>query len=215
MMVDASQVSHAPGAKTNWTKPYANVGEKLNELASRVKDTEAIDDDAMLPPIGLSIADLTAVTVNAQDTSYSLYLGRTMRAITTATFLCRVTTLYIAGSSGPWAEVGVFTGDIVANGNASLTRVGFTDVAATFNTTGNKAVPISLSGVSIGDPLWLAWGVKKGIAGQAFELRGMLADDIQSGVFQKFAGRISTMSVPTTTTLEGATTVPAWARLTI
>lgn len=169
----------------------------------------------MLAPIGLSMGNLTDFTAAVSLRSYFLYLGRTMRAITTSTFLARVVTGYSGGSGSPWAEVGVFTGDVVANGNASLSRVGFTDVSSTFNSTGVKAVTISLSGVSIGDGLWLAWGNQIEFGGTNFLLRAMLADDIQSGVFQFFAGRISTLSVPAMTTLESATTVPAWARLAV
>lgn len=171
------------------------------------------DDDAMLAPIGLSIANLTDVTSNVNNRAYFLYLGRVTRAITTSTFVCRVTTAYVAGVAGAQAEVGVFTGEVVVNGAASLSRVGFTDVSGTFNTTGIKTTTISLSGVLIGDALWLAYGSGSSVGGTRFQLRAMLADDIQSGVFQVFIGRISTMAVPATTTLETETRKPAWARL--
>lgn len=180
---------------------------------------DAIDDDAMLAPIGLSMGNLTDTTSGLDnDVTHFLYLGRTMRAITAATFLCRVTTAYVQGSGGtPWAEIGVFTGEVVPNGNASLTRVGFTNVAAIFNTTGIKAVNIPiLSGTSIGDGLWLAWGSKVGLLfGTVVQLRGMLADDIQSGIMQGVAGRLSTLSVPKATILEVVSIAPAWARLKI
>ncbi len=172
------------------------------------------NDNAMLAPIGLSMGNLTDVTANVSGTVYCLYLGRALRAITTATFLTRVTTAFVSGGVGTNAEVGVFTGAVVANGNASLSRVGFTDVATVFDSTGIKAVTITVSGVSIGDPLWLAWGNTTNDT--KFELRGMLADDIQSGVFTSVVlSRLSQVTVPVTAVLEAATTVPAWARLKI
>lgn len=174
---------------------------------------EDINDDSMLSPIGLSMGDLTAVTANTDGETYFLYLGRALRAISSATFLTRVTTAAVLGF-GNVSEIGVFTGEVVANGSASLSLVGFTNSPG-YDTTGVKATTISLSGVSKGDGIWLAWYATPGFGGTMFELRGMLADDIQSGVFQQFTGRLSAMSVPSTTTLVSATLVPAWARLKI
>lgn len=46
-MIDASQATHAPAARSNWIKPQENVGEKLNELAItrvvRITGTEPSD----------------------------------------------------------------------------------------------------------------------------------------------------------------------------
>lgn len=214
--LDASIMGYSPADLADWLNSLdpGNVDDALDQAASRIKTTEAFDDDALLTPIGLSMGNLTDVTVTVSATSYFLYLGRTLRKITTATFLTEVTTLWATGL-GAWAEVGLFTGDVVANGAASLSRVGSTDVTAIFNTTGIKAVTISLSGVSVGDALWLAYGSTGGIGGAMFELRGMLADRIRSGGFQSTLDRISTMSVPRTMTLESTTRVPAWARLVV
>lgn len=174
---------------------------------------DAIDDDAMLSPIGLSIANLTDVTVNTNGTSYFLYVGRVLHPITKALFLTRVVTAFISGGVPTWAEIGVFTGEVEPNGNAELTRVGSTDISGVFNTTGIKIVNIPLSGVSVGDGLWLAWGNRS--ITTLYELRAMIADDIQSGVYQSIIGRISTLSSPVTVSLESTTKKPAWARLSI
>ena len=184
------------------------------DVAADGAKLDAVDDDAMLTPIGLSMANLTDVTVNVSLDSYFLYLGRVLSPITTCTFLTRVTTALVAGSGFPWFEIGVFTGEVVANGNASLSRVGFTNVIGIFNSTGIKAVTVPVSGVSVGDGLWLAWGQAAGfIGGIEYQNRGMLADDIQSGAHQTITDRISTLAVPITTTLAAATLKPAWARL--
>jgi hypothetical protein len=160
--------------------------------------------DGLRKPAFFDAANLTTVTAFATNTSYFVYLGRVMTAITTIDVLTRVTTL---AATITWAEVGVFKGAPVVNGNASLTRLGFTNVAATFNSTGIKKTTVSLSEVTPGDELWLAFGSQ---ATTPFQLRGGLADDIQAGWYQTFAGRISTMSIPSTCTLAGASAVPPW-----
>lgn len=177
---------------------------------------DAVDDDAMLSPIGLSIANLTDVTASISDTTNFLYLGRTMRAITTALFLARVTTAFVPGVGSSWAEIGVFTGEVEAStGIISLSRVGFTDVSTLFNSIGIKTITITLSGVSIGDGLWLAWGTKEGSLGTRFELRAMLADNIVSGVFRRRGGQLSLLSIPVSSLPAFSTEKPAWARLKI
>jgi hypothetical protein len=163
--------------------------------------------DTIMSPVGLNPANLTAVTAQATNTSYFLYCGRLNAAITTADVRFRVTTL---AATITWAEIGIFTGTPVVGGNPSLTRRGFTNVAAVVNTTGLKTVTVALSGVSAGDDIWIAYGSQ---ATTPFQARGTLADDLQSGVFCTFAGRISTMATPATATIAAATLVPAWARL--
>lgn len=161
------------------------------------------NDSLMLPPF-FNHANLTAVTAFATNTSYFVYLGRVSSAITTLTLRNRVTT---AAATITWAEVGIFTGTPVLGGNPSLTRRGFTNVAATFNSTGQKSTAISLTGVSVNDELWVAFGSQ---ATTPFQVRGGLADDLQTGWYCSVAGRISTLGTPVTVTLGSATLVPPW-----
>ena len=103
----------------------------------------------------------------------------------------------------------VYSGTPVAGGNVgSLSRVGWANVAATFNSTGVKTTTVSLSGVAAGDHLWLVLGSQ---ATTPFQLRGMLADTIQSGVFQvSGTGNRPSTTSPVTFSLAGATVVPPW-----
>lgn len=167
-------------------------------------------ENALLQPVGLNPANLTAVTALATNTSQLLYLGRMGKAKTTCDVLVNVTTA--VATSIIWAEIAIFKGVPVLNGNASLSRVGFADVTGTFNSTGIKKTTVALSGVSAGDDLWVAYGSQ---ATTPFQLRGMLADNIQSGVFQTYAGRPSTAAIPQATVLAGAAVVPAWVRVLI
>lgn len=160
-----------------------------------------IDDiPRMLRPLAwLGAANLTTVTVLVTNTSYFLYIGRAGKALTTIDIVSRVTA---AAATITWAEVGIFKGVPVANGAATaLTRLGFTDVAATFNSTGIKKTTVALTGHAAEDDLWIAFGSQ---ATTPYQIRAGLADDIQGGGFQSFAGRISTMG-PSTGTLVAAT----------
>jgi hypothetical protein len=152
------------------------------------------------------LVSVTAVTAETTNTSRFLYLGRVKRAITSVQVRYRVTTL---AATITWAEMGIFTSTTPPNygSTASLSRVGFTDISGTITTTGLKSTTVNVSGVNVGDHLWVAWGC------QATTLpvyRAALADDLQSGGFQTFAGRISTMAVPTTTALASNTLAPMW-----
>lgn len=158
----------------------------------------------ILEPIGLYPANLVAVTAMVSGTSHFIYVGKAPYALTLLKFLCNVVTL---GVTITWAEVAVFKGPIVPLSNPSLTRVGFGDVSAVFNTTGRKQGNITVAGVNPGDDLWLAYGSQ---ATTPFQLRGMLADDLQSGVFCTAAVRPSLAAAPQVVTLASGVLVPAW-----
>ncbi len=193
------QPSSVPSSKSSVT--YVWDGTKWTLTAS---DIDIYTAPAFLSPPGLYADTLTTVTAFATNTSYFVYLGRAVRAISSVQIITNVTA---AAVTITWAEVGVFRGPSVANGNGSLSRVGFTNVAATFNSTGRKVTTVTVSGVQPGDELWAALGSQ---ATTPFQVRGLLADDIQSGQVQTLAGRISTAAIPVATTLAGATIVPPW-----
>ena len=149
-------------------------------------------------------ANLTAVTALATNTSMMQYAGRAAKAYTSCDVRSNVTT---AAATITWAEVGIFEGALPGYAaNASLTRDGYTDVSATFNSTGRKTTTISVSGIAQGDDLWVAYGSQ---ATTPYQVRGSLADDLQEGVIQTYAGRISTAGSPQATVVGSATVVPA------
>ena len=167
---------------------------------------------SMVTPVSwMGAAGLTTSTALAFSSSYALYVGAAPSAITTVNVVCNVTTNYAGGTSGNWAEVGVFRGNPVANGAATLTRVGFTSVTGTFNTTGIKNTAITLTGVNAGDDLWVAFSSGTGgIGGTAYQVRGGLVYETLDGGFQSIAGRISTVASPTSWANVGAATVIPW-----
>lgn len=157
-------------------------------------------------PPGQDAANLTAVTVFASNVMQVIYLGRFDRPLSSIDILCRTTTAYVAGT---YAEVAIYQGPIGTLGAApaSLTRLGFTSVATTFNgAAGIYKTTVALSGMGFGVDLWCVLGSQNGTQ---FQCRGVLADDIQSGRFCTFTGRPSTNS-PISPTIGGAAAVPIW-----
>lgn len=159
--------------------------------------------DAVLAPRGLYAANNVDVTSTVSGVSYFEYVGKLGIAATTCDILQNVT----AGAATiTWAEVAIFKGGITLNGNASLTRLGYADVSGTYNTTGIKKTTVNLSGGTVGDNIWIVYGSN---ASGPFQVRALLADDLQTGVFQSTSVRPSLASSPQATTIESSSTAPA------
>lgn len=146
---------------------------------------------AMFPLGGEQSADTNAPSTS--NTTYASYMGRADAAYTTINLRTEVNT---AAATITWAEVGIGTASaITLNGAASITRRGYTDVSASFNSTGEKTVAVTVSGISIGDHLWALFG------SEATTPYAVIASDIEytsSGILQSVAAtRISTMASPT------------------
>jgi hypothetical protein len=157
-------------------------------------------------PPGQDAANLTAVTVFASNVCQCIYLGRFDKPLALIDILVRTTTAYIAGA---WAELAIYQGPIgiVGAAPATLTRLGVTNVAGTFNgAPGIYRTTVSLSGMSPEAELWCVLGSN---SGTQFQCRGVLADDLQSGRFCTFPGRPST-SATINPTIGGAAAVPIW-----
>ena len=81
-------------------------------------------------------------------------------------------------------------------------------MSAVYNGTGRKNVAISLATpLNPGDNIWVVMGSN---ATTPFQIRGALADDIQTGLFQTLAQRPSTTPGPIGGTIGAAAAVPGW-----
>lgn len=154
-------------------------------------------------------ANLTATKTITSTRSFALYMGKAPRSLTQVQMRNRVTT---AAATITWAEVGLAKGAPALGTNPTLTMVGFADVSATFNSTGQKSTTINVSAsqsVSAGDDLWLVIGNQ---ATTACVVRAQsIADDLQAGYQASVVGQPSLLiGVPTSFTLESATTLAAW-----
>lgn len=152
------------------------------------------DTGLKLPP-GMVAGNITDVTALMTDQPGARYLGQAPRDITSIALVFNVTTA-VAGTV-TWAEVGIGTSPApVLNdgGSLNISRVGFTNVAATFNSTGAKKVTVSTSTIAAGSHVWALYGSQ---ATTPFQVTASLADVVNAG-FVRFlaAGRISTMAVP-------------------
>ncbi len=162
--------------------------------------------DACLAPVGFHAGNITDVTAWTNQRLLLLYLGRVFTAITSVTVRARVTTAFVSGGIGTNAEVGIVSGAFDAVG-ATLTRRGYTDVASTYNSTGLKSTPVSVTGIIPGMHLWAAFSNRS--SATRYQLRAYLAEDIQSGVAQISDNtRLSTM--PENTLAGVATEAMPW-----
>ncbi|MGD9674490.1 MAG: hypothetical protein AB7U98_13540 [Candidatus Nitrosocosmicus sp.] len=169
---------------------------------------------SLLQNPGFSTANLTSTKTITSGSCFAVYVGKATKAVTSAVVRARVTT---AAATITWAEVALAKGSINVGGNPSLTVVGFADVSATYNSTGQKSTTINVaSGQSInpGDDLWVIIGNAATTA--AVVRAASIADDIQVGQQASVASRPSTIvGTPTAFTIEGATTLAAWVGLVV
>lgn len=191
-------------------------GWSVYDAAGRQKVTEltATQGTAVLLPRTNGTANLTTTKTITSGSSFAVYMGKAPRSLTSVQIRLRVTT---AMATITWGEVALAKGSVNVGGNPTLTVVGYADVSATYNSTGQKKTTINVSSgqaVNEGDDLWVLIGNS---ATTALVVRGLsIADDIQAGVQASAASRPSTIvGTPTAFTIEGATTVPAWVALII
>lgn len=154
-------------------------------------------------------ANLTGTKTITSGSSFAVYIGKAPKDLTSIVARYRVTT---AAATITWAELALAKGQINVGGNPTLTVVGYADVAAVINSTGQKSTTINVSSgqvVRAGDDLWLIIGNS---ATTAAQVRAQsIADDIQVGVQGSVASRPSTIvGAGTAFTIEGATTLAAW-----
>jgi hypothetical protein len=140
------------------------------------------------------VSESTNATTLVSNSTFAVYLGRAGAAYTSINLRFEVTT---QAQTITWAEVGIGTApQITMSSDAAITRRGFTDVSASFNSTGEKTVAVTVSGVSAGDHLWALCGSQ---ASTPFQVTRSLGFGLSAGNFQdRSATRISTMATPIT-----------------
>lgn len=154
----------------------------------------------------IDAANLTAVTAFASGTCHCYYMGVAPYASSSVNLLVNVTT---AIATITWAEIAIYKGTPMLNAACpDLRRLGWTDVAAIYNATGIKNTNIVLATpLNPGDHIWVVLGSN---ATTPFQIRGALADNIQTGLFQTLAQRPSIAPGPIASAIAGASVVPGW-----
>jgi hypothetical protein len=168
---------------------------------------------AFMSPI-FATASLTGVKTITSGSTFAVYVGKSPRSVSSVQVRCRVTT---AMATITWGELAIAKGAIVIGGNPSLTVVGYADVAALFNSTGQKTVSVNVSSGQIinpGDDLWVLIG---NAATTAAIMRAQsIADDLQVGFQAALVTRPSlNVGAAQTYTLEAATTLATWVAMII
>ena len=164
---------------------------------------------AVLMAPHFATANLTSTKTITSNSSFAVYIGKAPKSLSSIIARYRVTT---AAATITWAELALAKGSINVGGNPTLTVVGFADVAAVINSTGQKSTTINVSAgqqVNPGDDLWLIIGNQATTA--AVVRAASIADDIQVGVQASLATRPSTIvGSANAFTIEGATALAAW-----
>lgn len=169
----------------------------------------AVQNTPLMMNANFSTAALTSTKTITTATAFAVYVGRLTKAVSSVAVRARVTT---AMATITWGEVAIAKGNINIGGNPTLTVVGFADVSATYNSTGQKSTTVNVSSgqtLNAGDDLWIIIGNQATTA--AVMRAPSIADDIQVGQQASLGSRPSTIvGTPTAWTIESATTLPAW-----
>lgn len=156
-----------------------------------------------------STANLTSVRSITSTNTYAVYAGRAPRSLTSLAVRYRVTT---AAATITWAEMAIAKGNIVIGGNPTLTVVGYADVSAVVDSTGQKTTTVSVSSgqtVSEGDDLWALFG--NNATTVAVLRAASIADDLQVGAAAWLSTRPSlNVGNGQSYTLETGSALPPW-----
>lgn len=201
--------------QTGWTVAYENgAGWQVRNVNGQTvtSPTVAVAQSSAMMASHFATANLTSNKTITSGSSFAVYVGKAPRSFTSCTIRSRVTT---AMATITWGEVAIAKGTINVGGNPTLTVLGYADVSATFNSTGQKSTTVNVSSgqqVLEGDDLWVLIGNS---ATTAAVMRAQsIADDIQVGLQASAAQRPSLIvGNPTAYTIEGATTLAPWVSL--
>lgn len=164
---------------------------------------------SVLMPPHFATANLTSTKTITSLSTFAIYVGKAPKDLSSLQLRFRVTT---AAATITWAEVAVARGVVNPGGNPTLTVVGWADVAAVINSTGQKTVAVSVaSGQNLraGEDIWALIGNSATTA--AIVRAQSIADDIQAGLQASLATRPSlNVGVSQAYTIESATALGAW-----
>jgi len=174
-----------------------------------IRSADLLATSAFMRSPAFASANLTATRTITSNSTFAVYMGKAPRALTSVQMRARVTT---AMATITWGEVALLRGVPTVGANPSLTVLGYTDVSASFNSTGQKTTTISVASgqqVAAGNDLWLAVGNQATIA--ASMRAGSIADDLQMCSSANLATRPSlNVGAAQTYTIDSATALLPW-----
>jgi len=177
------------GSYRNVLYVYLRVGESIQyseEMGWRVYDNTGSERVAGFNRLPSSIRTpewfYASGVASAQSLTsgydYCIYLGKVDRPYSSIQIRYNVTT---AASTITWAEVAIYKGNFSLQTNASLTRIGFTDISGVVNSTGNKTTTITTSGLVMNDDIWAVFACN---SSGALALRSGVAETLGVGYVQ-------------------------------
>lgn len=172
----------------------------------KVLGTNFVPHSLRTPPFFVAPNATTNQTVTS-GTHLIFHLGKADRAYSTIKIRYNVTTQL--GATITFAELAVYKGfPSIGSGTTTntLTRCGFTDTSAIFNSTGLKTTTVNVTDISIGDDLWVVFATST--SGTNMALRAGLIDDVQVGYVGTTTSRPSLTSSITMT--KNYTAAPPW-----
>ena len=200
------------GSFRNVLYVYLRVGETIQyseEMGWRIYDVQGSEKTngfnripaTIKMPEWFGAANNTSAMSLTNTNSFCIYLGRADRIYSSVKLMYQVTTAL--GATISWAELAIYKGTPVLNGNATLTRLGYSDMSAVWNTATIKTTTITTTGMVTGDDLWAVFS--NSTTGTVAQFRCGSADPISSGAYQT-----SNNTRPSTsTTISGTLTTTA------
>ncbi len=173
----------------------------VKDLQRLMTSPGTIQDNVFNPPGFTASSNPLNASILSGNT-YFYYLGRAQMAYSTFQIRYFTNTIAVAVS---WAEVGIAVGTPVVGGGTTLTRRGYANLSTGILNLGAATTSVSAQ-VMVGEYFWVGFGVSSLVSIGAFQ--GGIADAIQSGTRQTYAGRLSTMPNNQATTLSAANHVP-------
>jgi len=150
---------------------------------------------------GLSDYDVNINHTSTQSKAH--YIGRATAEYTNVQVALNIPT---GGSGFTWAEVAVGTSpDCDINTDAAITTRGYTSVTTPFGSNGQKSIAVTVSGINVGDHLWVIIGAQ---ATSMPQFAGRGSDFTRAGSMQIATARPSTWSPPQTFSASSTSVAP-------
>jgi hypothetical protein len=151
------------------------------------------DKTFYMRPIGSHNTASAAKTTQSAGNSYFSYMGKSPKHISSCNLLLGISP--ITNMSSSYGEVAICTGKFNFNSSTSLKMISYVDITEYYNSynTGNKIIyiPIPLSrNILPKEDIWV--GIGCGVNFDVFSMGTSATDEILTGVWQSYAGRIST-----------------------
>jgi hypothetical protein len=112
------------------------------------------------------------------------YLGKAERPFSSINLQYKVTTALSGVVT--WAELAIYKGSFSLGSGTVMTRLGFTDTSAVWNSATNKTTNILTPNMAIGDDLFVVFSNSVSVTQTAFRSGG-IPETLSSGVYQTVA----------------------------